>query len=186
MNLWELSISGVNYSSFFLPEKDGNNHFTQFVNEFDNKEQHKDKKWEPLVLLKQEQRIDPDFFDLYDSGSILVSSKGKSLLEIFLNKGSYEFFSFLNDEDDFFLFNLKKEINDCLIKEKSIFTTLPTRQITEFEYLFFDPKIVEREVIFRVPELPYSIFVSDEFEYEYNSLGLKGLNFDRSNLIFTA
>ncbi|GHV71915.1 hypothetical protein FACS189420_8380 [Bacteroidia bacterium] len=185
MKIWELSTLEIGYTSYYLPEEGKADSFIELANTLGDENKTVSEKWEQLVLLKSEQRIDPDFFDIYDCGVLIVSKKASLMLKSFFKEDEIELLPFLNDEDEFFLFRLLK-FTDCLDKESSIFEIFDSGQISDYEFLAFDyDKIISSTPIFKIPELPYTIFVTHAFKYFYDELGLKGIDFDDDSVIFT-
>lgn len=80
MKIWELSISDIDFTSFRLPQVEKVEKFQEFVELMNDETQPLKDKWEPLVLLKDKQRIDPDFFDVCNLGCIVVSSIVKKMI----------------------------------------------------------------------------------------------------------
>ncbi len=176
MKVWELNITDIDYTSFYLPE-DNKTEELQAVIEKIHSNEFSCKDWKPPVLLKQEQRIDPDFFDLSDLGVTIISSKVKEVLEaIFSDNTDYELLPFICEEDTCYLFRLKKTI-DCLEKEESFFDALPSGQILSYENLVFNTEKIDGVPIFKIPELPFTLFTTHAFKYFYDKAGLKGIDF---------
>jgi len=183
MKVWELSTLEIGYSPYHLPEEDKVESFIQLMDKINDEAKRVDEEWEPLILLKSEQCIDPDFFDLLDTGALIVSKQGCVLFQMFFNESEVELLPFLNDENEFFLIHLIKSV-DCLDKENSIFEALDNGIISDYDSLAFDYDKIKKEPVFRIPELPYTIFVTSDFKYHYDELGLKGIDFDDENLVF--
>ncbi|GHT15407.1 hypothetical protein FACS189426_22970 [Bacteroidia bacterium] len=134
MKIWELSTLEIGYTSYYLPEEGKADSFIELANTLGDENKTVSEKWEQLVLLKSEQRIDPDFFDIYDCGVLIVSKKASLMLKSFFKEDEIELLPFLNDEDEFFLFRLLK-FTDCLDKESSIFEIFDSGQISDYEFL---------------------------------------------------
>ena len=133
--------------------------------------------------MKEEQRVDPDFFDLYDTGSLVVSLDAAAILMLSLDDEDYELLPFLNDEKQYFLFNLLKS-TDCLNKEESIYEVFDNGIISEYETLIFNSEKIKNTPIFKIPELPDIIFMTNALKYLSDFEGLKGLNFSEDEIIF--
>ena len=183
MKVWELNITDIDCTSFYLPEESKIERFQESIENMQHNEFLRED-WVELVLLKSEQKNDPDFFDLLDLGIAIVNSKVQKILDdIFPDKSDYELFPFLNDEDSYYLFKLNK-FTDCLQKEESIFDALPSGQILTYESLVFNNEMIEKKPIFKIPELPYTSFVTHAFKYYYDEARLKGIDFDDENVVF--
>ncbi|MDR2916367.1 MAG: hypothetical protein LBV74_16325 [Tannerella sp.] len=184
MKVWELNTTDLHFSPFILPEDGKKDFFIQFMEDINDDLTPRKKMWKPLVILKSEQRIDSDFIDLYDTGAIIVNSKGKDLLTSLslLDEDSYELLPFLNDEDEYYLFNLLR-FTDALDKDISVYEEFMPGKISNIELLAFDYNKIAHVPVFKVPELPYSIFITQTFRTYYDEMNLKGLNFE-DNLIY--
>jgi len=183
MKVWELSTLEIGYTSYYLPEEGKADRFIEWANMLADENKAVAEQWEPLVLLKSEQCIDPDFFDIYDCGVLIVTKKAAMMLQSFFKEGEFELLPFISDEDELFLFHLLK-FTDCLDKEDSVFELFDNGTISEYEFLAFDYDKVINTPIFKIPELPYSMFVTHVFKYFYDELDLKGIDFDEENIIF--
>lgn len=183
MRIWELNTISTGYTPFYLPNENEIEIFATRLEEISDENKSILNDWEPLVLLKEEQQIDPDFFDLYDTGSLIVSLEGAATIMLSLPEEDYELLPFLNDEKKYFLFNLIRS-TDCLDKNNSIYNSFENGVISDYDGLMFDyDKMIEKP-IFKIPELPYTLFVTHVFEYLCNMENLKGINFSDDNLIF--
>jgi len=183
MKVWALNTSDIDFSSFYLPEEGEKDYFVSLLDDIDDNNSSLRESWESLILLKQKQEIDPDFLDIYDSGAIIVNSKGKSLLNTLLMEGSFELLPFLNDEDEYYLFNLFTWNINGLNKKRSHFNLFPNGTISAYDVLFFNYMEIAKTPVFKIPELPYTLFCTYEFEQAYEEMGLKGINFE-DNLVF--
>ena len=88
---------------------------------------------------------------------------------------------FINDEKEYFLLHLFKTTN-CLNKESSVFELHENGIIADYESLVFDYDAIKTP-IFRIPELPYTLFVTGDFKHYYDELGLKGIDFDEDYIV---
>lgn len=183
MKVWELSASEIGFSSFCFPEKNKVEQWIQYMDKAIEGSQDFSKKWEPLVLLKDQQRIDPDFLDFFDSDGIIVSEDAAATILMIAPQDDFMLLPFLNDEKQYFLFYLKKT-TDCLNKETSEYNTFDNGLISDYQSISFKSDIIRDIPIFKIPELPYKIFVTNIFQYFYGITDLKGLNFDDDNIIF--
>lgn len=165
----------IGFSSYYLPESGREEYFVGLMNDI-NDEHKPVEKWEPLVLLKKEQRIDSDFFDIYDAGAVVTSKQGAAIFEAFCAPNDFQLLPFLNDERELFLFHLITP-TDCLDKERSVFNSLDNGIITDYEGLSFNYEALKNKPVFKIPELPYTLFVTGDFKYYYDELELKGLDF---------
>ncbi|MDL2305079.1 hypothetical protein LJC72_07040 [Bacteroides sp. OttesenSCG-928-D19] len=180
MRIWELNTLEVDFTSYYLPESDKKDFFIEMMADINDESKHVDK-WTPLVLLKKEQRIDPDFFDLYDTGALITTEKGSALFEAFCNLENFQLLPFINDEQKFFLFHLIKA-TDCLDKDNSVFELHENGIIADYESLTFNYDAI-KDPVFKIPELPYTLFVTGDFKHYYDELELKGIDFDEEYMV---
>lgn len=183
MKIWELNTLEIGLTTFYLPEKGAVERFTDWVEKASDATQSIAGQWESFVLLKEEQRIDPDFFDLYDTGSLIVSLDAAATLKLSLPEDDYELLPLVNDEEKYFLFNLLK-FTDCLNKEESIYESFENGIIASYETLIFDSEKIRDIPVFKIPELPYTLFVTHVFEYLCDIQELKGLDFSEDEVLF--
>ena len=183
MKIWELSLEEIGLTSFYLPEDGAQKGFEALMDNLYEDNKPIIEKWEPFVLLKEEQKVDPDFFDLYDTGSLIVSLDAAAVLALSMPDNDYEMLPFMNDEDTYVLINHLK-YTDCLNKKDSVYETFDNGLISDYKTLLFDSEMAFETPFFRIPELPYTIFVTHIFKYFYDTQGLKGLIFDDDNLVF--
>lgn len=183
MNIWELSLSSIDFTTFRLPEAERVDQFSEFVDQMGDTSQPLKNKWKPFVLLKDEQRIDPDFFDLYDLGCVVVSSIVSKMIYSTMDENDYEMLPFISENDEYYLFNCLKTI-DCLIKEESVVDSLESGVIADYTALTFDCEKINKVPCFKIPELPYTLFITTAFKFLYDELELKGIDFEEENLVY--
>lgn len=184
MKIWELAISDIDSTSFRIPENEKVDGFKKIIDAIGDSSQFFKDKWQPLVLLKDEQKIDPDFFNLYDLDCLILSSIAKKLIYSTMDECDYEMLPFISDENEYFLFNCLKTI-DCLNKEESIVEKLEDGTIVDYELLMFDDEKLKGIPVFRIPEIPYKIFITTTFKFLYDELDLKGIDFDSENIVYS-
>ena len=183
MKVWDFSISDVDYSTYYFPEEKEEVLFSDLVDKYLAEGKSIIDTWEPLVVLKKEQCKDSDFFDINDLGVTLVNSRVAEWLKSLLDPKDYELLPLLNDEESLFVFNVIRSV-DVLDKNNSEYTILPNGLVVDYEGLVFDPYLVENEIIFRVPQLPYNIFCTHIFEFQCEQNKLNGLSFTDSEIIY--
>lgn len=183
MKIWELSISDIDFTKFRLTEESEIAKLKKTVDDIIDLTQSVINLWEPLILLKDEQKIDPDFFDLYDLGCVIVNSRVKKIISSIMENDEYEMLPLLNDEDEYFLFNCLK-IVDCLRKEESVYDELNSDLIVDYEYLVFNDEQLVGVPIFKIPQLPHKVFITTNFRFLYDEFDLKGIDFDDENLVY--
>lgn len=183
MRVWELQITEIDHSPFYIPEEKELQIFKEKLDDIIEGNESIIDDWKPLLILKGEQKIDPDFFDLYDSGVQVLSVDAAAAIMLCLPEDTYELLDMVSDENKYFLLNIIKPTN-CLDKENSSFNSFPDGMISDYEHLAFHYDKVINVPIFRIPELPYTLFVTHVFEYIYNMENLKGLNFSDHNLVY--
>lgn len=183
MKVWDFSISDVDCSPYYFPEQKEEELFCDLADKYLAEGKSILDIWKPLIVLKKEQCNDSDFFDINDLGVTLVNNRTAKWLESFLNPKDYELLPLLNDEEPLFVFNVIRSV-DVLDKNNSEYTILPNGLVVDYEGLVFDPYLVENELIFRIPQLPYNIFCTGIFEFQYEQNKLNGLSFTDSEIIY--
>ena len=74
---------------------------------------------------------------------------------------------------------------DCLDKEKSVYEATENNIIVDYSILEFNEDKLRDHAIFKIPQLPYCIFISDDIQDQCEENYLRGLAFDtESNLIW--
>ena len=112
-----------------------------------------------------------------------MSGQAAGLLTDNLKDVDYELLPFLNDERPLFAFNLLK-VWDVLEKDRFGYSGLPNGQIMDYEELYFSCDRLADVNIFKVPELPYSLFITSRFFSRYGRLGLEGLGISDDEVVF--
>ncbi|WP_128330636.1 imm11 family protein [Apibacter sp. HY039] len=172
MKIYELAIDDNNATQLEFPLEEERELFLILAKEKVSNFTSVTNDWEEFLLLKKEPKIDVDFYDIEDIGVCIVSQRAYELLLPILDN-SVEILKFKSDEEDFFLLNVVLT-TDCLDKENSVFTALPSGQIMEFQELFvYSDKI--NCPIFRIPELPFHLLITDQIMEVYYSNQLKGI-----------
>jgi len=183
MKIWELTTSEIGLTSFYLPESGAEENYINFIDDNYYKNKSLTNQWGHFLLKKEEQRVDPDFFDLYDTGSFVVSVDAAALIMLAISEQDFELLPFQSEDKDYLLFNLYNP-SDFLIKEKSLYKTFANGIISNYDRLVFDSERVLKTPLFKISELPYTVFVTNVFEHFYNKQNLKGLDFNESSVIF--
>ena len=83
------------------------------------------------MVLKKEPKIDMDFYDIMDIGVYIVNQRVYELLLPLLDE-TVEIL-IRSDDSDYYLLNIILS-TDCLDKENSEYTALPSGQIMEYNF----------------------------------------------------
>jgi hypothetical protein len=91
---------------------------------------------------------------------------------------------FETDAGRYYVLNVLNFI-DCLDKEASKFSATRDGTIVSYSLLEFNEDMIGANIIFKIPQKPYTTFVTDEFQDICENEHLRGLMFDPdSNLIW--
>jgi len=182
MAVWRLE-SDTNFTEFSFPLEEDQNFFRQLVKESFDEAKPLSSKWRPLHLLRGEPRKHPDFFEIDDTGVIAVSSKSLHFLRDFLN-AKIETLPIETDAGRYYALNVLNFV-DCLNKRDSDCVATKEGLIVNYSLLEFDPEKLGHHSIFKIPELPYQTFVSDDIQEQCEEENLQGLLFDAEvNLVW--
>jgi hypothetical protein len=182
MAVWQLETD-IDFTTFVFKLQEDELFFKNLVEDkFDNSLPIA-AIWRPLYLIRDEPKKMPDFFDISNTGVIAVSEQALSKLESQINSG-IEFLPLETDAGKFFAINVLKVI-DCLDKERSKFTATQAGIIINYSFLEFDSEKINGNMIFKIPELPYTVLVTQDLQDICDEEYLQGLSFDsESNLLW--
>lgn len=181
MIVWKLQ-TGIDYTNFYFPLEEEKEFFTEFVENYFDESKSAQDIWKPLILLKGEPKKATHFFEVNGSGVIAMGSYGNLIFE----NGLGENVELLPLETDGGPFNVLNIIGylDCLDKEKSKYTLEDNGLISDYHYLRFKKELLEGIYLFKIPELPYTTFVTRNFEKIYSNHVGKGLDLGNENIIW--
>lgn len=182
MTIYELSIDDLNMSRLFFPLKRQEELFLELAEEkISNGISVKDN-WEDFIILKKEPEIDADFYDVQDSGVVILSPLAYKLISPLLNN-TVETLKLRSDDGDYYLLNVI-ETTDCLDRNNSVCTYVGENQIMDYKELSFNSNRIKCP-IFRIPELPYMTLITDQIMELYYSNELVGLNLSDTEFIWS-
>lgn len=173
MIIYELSIDGNNATQLEFPLQEEQDKFLLLAEEKITNFLSVKGEWEEFMVLKKEPKIDMDFYDIMDIGVYIVNQRVYELLLPLLDE-TVEILKLRSDDSDYYLLNII-HTTDCLDKENSEYTALPGGQIMEYDFLCIDPQKITCP-IFRIPELPYTVLITEQIIELFYLNQLKGLH----------
>jgi hypothetical protein len=139
--------------------------------------------WYPIYLQRDFPMKLPDFFEIDNTGIIAISQTALKQLNVFFNN-KIELLPVETDAGKYYVLNVLNFV-DCLDKESSKFSAARNGTIVSYTLLEFSKEKIGNNVIFRIPELPYKTFITDDFQDICEQENLQGLLFDpEMNLIW--
>jgi hypothetical protein len=134
-------------------------------------------KWQSPIMCRLEPKIHPDFFEIPDSDIIAVSERVYGAL-MKLKCDNLEFLPIGTDSGRYYAIHIVKTL-DCLDHAISEYTAIADGQIINYKYLDFLPgRIPNNIAFFKIPEMPYTTFVTDTLQDLCDDNGFIGLEFD--------
>lgn len=188
--IWELNIADIDGSEFCFVLDSHKDIYKNLVRDYISLGKPVDEQWTPLFILKREEKYRYDFFHIREKedifnieeeevdlaeDAICITQKVYNELFPFL-KNDVEFLPLISDDGIYYIMNVINMV-DCLDKEASECNITSTGLIIDYEELIFDTDKLQNQYIFRIPELPFSIFLTDK---------LKEIIEDYDELSFTA
>ncbi|GAA4737608.1 imm11 family protein [Flavisolibacter ginsenosidimutans] len=175
MAVWSL-VAATDYTEFhFLEEKD-RSFFQETVTNCFEKLNSVMSSWRPLYMFRGEPKKHPDFFEIDATSVIAISQKAVDRLKQFLEK-DIELLPLETDAGRYYVLNVMN-IVDCLNKNESVYTSTNNGLIAAYTSLEFIQEKIADNVIFKIPELPYHTFITDEIQDRCETEKVKGLMFD--------
>lgn len=182
MLVYELSINDLDASQLFFPIEGQEERLLELAeNKITNGISVKDD-WNDFIVLKNEPQIDTDFHDVKDAGIVILSPMAYMLISPLLDT-SIETLKLRSDDGDYYLINVT-ETTDCLDRGNSVCRYVSEDQIIDYQELAFYSKKIKCP-IFRIPELPYTTFITDKIMEIYYSNRLKGLNLSDNEFVWS-
>lgn len=181
MAIWTLQ-TGSDFTAFrFLDEVD-KVYFEELVKNYFDEFKMVSRQLRPLHMLRTEPKKHPDFFEIEDTDVIAISQNAVDALQPFLKK--IELLLIITDAGNYYAMNVLCFV-DCIEKNKSEYVSTSDGTIVTYTSLEFDKNKVKGYSIFRIPQLPYKIFVSSDIEDICEQEELKGLEFDpEANMVW--
>lgn len=182
MAVWTLETD-TGFTAFnFIFEKD-KIFFQELVKDYFEESKSVIARWRPLSMLRSEPKKHPDFFSINDTDVIAISDRAFDRLKDFLKVG-IELLPIDTDAGKYYALNVLKFV-DCLDKKESKYEVTKGGLIIKYSLLdFIEDKIGDNK-IFKIPEMPYQILITQDFAYQVEEEDLKGLFFDQNiNLLW--
>lgn len=184
MIIWELSFA-EDITTYILPNKKEEEEFLKFEDEIFDIASSASTLWSPFMIMKKEQKKDVDITELEDIGYTIINEKCKDLILPLFKTGEIEFLEFQTeiDADKFYLLNIIGLIKGVLDQDSvHLLKTSMDINVDIKEINFIEKNI--NKPIFKIEELPHSVFVTDEFVNIYEENGLTGLIFNDDNIFW--
>jgi hypothetical protein len=184
MAIWRLE-GDSDFTSFSFPLEEDKTFFHELTENYFEESKEIAKKWRTIYMLRNEPMKHPDFFEIDNTDVIAVSQNAADNLGPLLNR-AIELLPIDTDAGRYYALNILNFV-DCLNKEESDFVATKDGIIVSYSSLEFNQEKIGNNVIFKIPELPYQIFISDDIQEQCEEEGLQGLLFDtESNLVWYA
>lgn len=180
MAIWLLN-KGTGFTTFEFPLMEHKVWFEKIFEEYFEESKSAKSIWKKIVLLSGEPKRKSDFIGIPNTDAIGISQIAYNELIEFFDDG-VELLPVDTDKGVFFLLNVLN-IVDCLDKENSEYNALPSGIITDFKQLDFYKEKLGKIHFFKIPELPFHIFVSDAFQHMYSQIEFAGLEFDENTTL---
>lgn len=175
--IWEFNIADLDGSDYYFLVDSEEKTFKEIAKTYFSTGKPVGKNWQVPLILKENEKYYYDFFhikdrienDIFDMNEdedenlledvVCVTQRVYDELQPIL-KDEVEFLPMKSDDGTYYVMNIINII-DCLDKESSKCNMTPNGLIVNYEELVFDTKKLEGQHIFRIPELPFLIFVTD-------------------------
>jgi hypothetical protein len=182
MDVWRLETD-TNSTNFNFPIEEDKSFFHELVKQFFEQSKPVSEKWRLLYLLRSEPRKQVDFFEIDETDVIAISQNAVDILKAFLNE-KVELLPIETDAGRYYALNVLNFV-DCLDKAESDFVATKGGTIVSHSLLEFKQEKLKGNGIFKIPELPYDVFVTGDFQELCEDEYLRGLVFDTtSNLVW--
>jgi len=184
MILWELNFS-EDISTYVFPDKQEEQQFLALEEDIFDTASSAASVWSPFMIQKGEQKIDTDITELEEMGYTILNEKCRQLISPLFKRGEIELLEFRTETDtsNFYLLNVVGFIENAL-DENSIQLLKTSMNInSDIKEINFIERNINRPV-FKIKELPHSIFVTDDFVDVYEKNNLTGLIFNDDNIFW--
>ena len=180
---YRLKSDAENFRNYRLPKKLSAIESTNISESYDGRS-HKSTYMPIRFEMTLESEKEYPIADFQDSHMALCSEKTKNVIEEICDENEVEFFpcNLEGENEIYFIMNILGQ-EDCVDYEKSKFTRFPSNpnKIMFFEHIEFKEKINRH--FFRIKDLKFQYFISEEAKEMLEKAGLKGLIFDDSLFI---
>jgi hypothetical protein len=182
MAIWKLETD-TDFTSFYFTRNEDQEYFHELVKNFFDELKPIKPYWKTFFMLRGEPKKHPDFFDIEETGIIAMSQKVVDLISPALND-AIELLPIETDAGKYYVMNVLNFV-DCLKKNESVYQAAAANIISEYTTLELDAEKLMDHAIFKIPELPYTVFISNIILDYCEEHQLEGLVFDEeSNLIW--
>jgi hypothetical protein len=182
MDLWTLQTD-TDFTQFWFPLLEDKNFFHALEKEYYEEAKSILGVWRPLYMVRDEPMKYPDFFEIDNTDIIAISQRAADSLSSLFNN-QIELLPIETDAGRYYALNNLNFI-DCLNKKESKYIATNNGIIVSYSLLEFDELKFGNNAIFKIPELPYTIFISGDFVELYEDNNLQGLLLDTDlNLIW--
>ena len=182
MAVWGFDTD-TEFTEFYFPIKEDKIYFHELVKNYFEETKSVLDKWRLLYMLRGEPLKHPDFFEIDGTDIIAISQKAVNSLNSYLNN-KIELLPIETDAGKYYAINVLN-IVDCLSQEKSVYIATINGHIVSYSLLEFNEEKLENYSFFKIPEMPYKIFISDDIQERCEDDYLCGLSFDlESNLVW--
>jgi len=182
MSIWNLEID-IDYTEFFFLNEEDKNSFHKLTQDYFEKSILISQEWRTLYMQRGIPKKNTDFFEIDNSGIFAASQNAFNVLSNFFDE-KVEALLIETDSGKFYALNVINVI-DCIDSKTSKYNSTVNGQIVSYSLIDFDLEKLGESQIFKVPQMPYHIFISDEIYEVYETKNLRGLSFDSElNLVW--
>ena len=175
MGIWNLEIS-INYTEFFFLDEEDKAEFHKLAQDHFEISTLIVQKWQTLYMQRGNPKKNTDFFEIDGSGIFAIIQNALNILSEYL-KGFVEVLPIKTDCGKYYALNVINVI-DCLDKQASKYIATNNGCIVSYSLLEFDENKLGESLFFKIPQLPYQIFIADPLYEIYETNDLRGLVFD--------
>ena len=179
---YRLTSDNENFRNYRFPKKLSSKESVELSESFDGRS-HTDSyetiNFEMTLASEKEYPV----ADFQESHVAFCSEKAKKVIEEICDENEIEFFpcNLEGIDDKYYVMNVLG-LEDCVDYDKSKFTRFSsTGRIMFFEHIEFKEKINRH--FFRIKDLKFQYFVSQEAKEKLEKAGLKGMVFDNKMFI---
>ena len=175
MMIWTLETES-DFTKFYFPIEEDKILFHELVKKYFEDSKTVSENWRPLFMLRGEPLKHPDFFSIDDTGVIAISQLAVDNLQEFFND-AVELLPLETDIGKYYAMNVLNYV-DCLNNTESKYEATKGGFIVNYSLLEFDEEKLGENYIFKIPEMPYQIFITDDIQEQCETENLNGLFFD--------
>ncbi len=182
MAIWTFETE-TDFTKFYFPIQEEKEFFHGLVKNYFEESKPVLKMWHTLCILRGEPMKHPDFFEIDGTDVIAISQRAVDSFKVFLSK-TIELLPLETDSGRYYALNVLNFV-DCLNREESKYVATQSGMILSYTLLEFNEAKLGDNTIFKIPELPYHTFITDNIQDECEKNYLRGLVFDtKRNLVW--